>query len=337
MKKYLYCWEIVLLLILALEMIVFGIINPRFLDLSNLLYSTGDFAYIGMVALPLTLIIITGGIDISFAATIGLCAIVFGISNHAGWPLYASISASLCSGLVAGLFNAAIIYFSGIQALVVTLGSMYLFAGLATVLSGSIGAGGFEGIGNFPASFTDTALFSLAGLPLPSLILIAMAALLTLLLHASLIGRRIFLCGLNPEAAKFSGISTNKISFICYGLLGFCAAIAGLSMSAYYGSARVDLGNTALLPAITAVVLGGASIYGGKGSIIGTLIATLIIGYLQQGLQMSGVTSQISTALSGALLIIAVALRQGGHVISRVFRKHATQMSADTGTNTATT
>ena len=306
MKNILFRWEAALFLMLVAELAVFGYVNPRFLNVGNLVYGTSDFVQIGIVALPLTLVIIAGGIDVSFASAIGLCAIVFGVSNFFGLPLPLAIGLSLVAGALAGLLNATVIHLSKIQPLVVTLGSLYLFQGAATVLSGVVGAGGYEGIGNFPASFTSSGYAEFLGL----------AAVLVVLLHFTRFGRAVFLVGQSAEAARYSGLSVATTQTITYVITGVCAAIAGLVMSAYFGSARVDLGASTLLPAVTAAVLGGASIYGGQGSILGTLLATFVIGYLQQGLQASGVPSQISSALSGGLLVAAVALRHGSALLA---------------------
>lgn len=318
MMRYIRRWETVLLLILAVELLVFGLINPRFLNAGNLLYGTSDFVQIGIVALPLTLVMIAGGIDISFAASIGLSAIVFGLANHMGLPLFTSMGAALLTGILCGLVNGIIIGLTKIQALVITLGTMYLFSGAATVLSGTIGASGFEGIGGFPEPFLNTAYLSVWQIPLFFLIFLAEALVFFYLLHFTRFGRKVYLCGLNDAAARYSGIHLPTVQTLCHMLLGLFAACAALMMSAYFGSARTDLGTNTLLPAITAVVLGGASIYGGQGTIIGTLLATLIVGFLQQGLQMAGVSSQIAGALSGALLVCAVLLRQGGAMANRL-------------------
>lgn len=311
MKKIIFRWETALLLMLIVELAVFGLINPRFLNLSNLIYGISDFVQIGIVALPLTLVIIAGGIDVSFASVIGFAAISFGISNYFGMPLPVSIAVALIVGSLCGLLNAWVIHFSKIQPLVVTLGSLYLFQGAATVVSGLAGAGGYEGIGNFPEVFTGFGYAEFLGIPAPTLLFVAIAAVLIVLLHMTRFGRAVFLTGQSESAARFSGIPVARVQTITYVITGLCAAIAGLALSAYFGSARVDLGSATLLPAVTAAVLGGASIYGGQGSIIGTLIATFVIGYLQQGLQAVGVPSQISSALSGGLLVVAVALRHG--------------------------
>ncbi len=137
MNRLIFRWETALLAMLVAELAIFGIINPRFLHASNLIYGTSDFVQIGIVALPLTLVIIAGGIDVSFASVIGLAAIVFGVATFYGAPLPLSIALALVSGALCGLLNATVIHLSKIQPLVVTLGSLYLFQGTATVASGS--------------------------------------------------------------------------------------------------------------------------------------------------------------------------------------------------------
>lgn len=316
MKKLIFRWETALLAMLVAELAIFGIINPRFLNPANLIYGTSDFVQIGIVALPLTLVIIAGGIDVSFASAIGLAAIVFGVATFYAVPLPLSILLALATGALCGLFNATVIHLSKIQPLVVTLGSLYLFQGTATVASGLVGAGGYEGIGNFPEAFNGFGYAQLFGLPAALAVFLGLAFVLVVLLHFTRFGRAVFLVGQSESAARFAGIPVATIQTITYVVTGLCAAIAGLVMSAYFGSARVDLGAATLLPAVTAAVLGGASIYGGQGSILGTLIATFVIGYLQQGLQASGVSSQISSALSGGLLVIAVALRHGSALLA---------------------
>jgi AI-2 transport system permease protein len=316
MKRFFSSWEVVLMLVLVVELAVFGIINPRFLNPANLIYGTSDFVHIGILALPLTLVIIGGGIDVSFASLVGLCAIVFGVANFFGAPLPLSLVLALVTGAAAGAFNATIIHVSRIQPLVVTLGTMYLFGGAATVLSGAVGAGGYEGIGNFPGEFTSFGYLELFGLPAMLWLFAALAAFFVVALHFTRFGRGVYLVGQSENASRYSGIAVGRVQFATYVMMGLGAAVAGLILSAYFGSARVDLGTTSLLPAITVAVLGGASIYGGQGSVLGTLIAVFIIGFLQQGLQMAGVSSQVSSALSGGLLVVVVALRQGGALMA---------------------
>lgn len=292
--------------LLVIEIVAFGAINPRMLDLNMLLFSTSDFICIGIVALPLTMVIVSGGIDISFGSTIGLCAIALGVLFQGGVPMPLAIILTLLLGALCGLINAGLIIYTKVNPLVITLGTLYLFAGSALLLSGMAGATGYEGIGGFPMAFTDFANLDVLGLPVPLIIFLICLLVFWLWLHKTHAGRYVFLIGQSPRVAVYSAIPVNRTLCALCAMTGLASAVAAVLLVSYFGSARSDLGASFLMPAITAVVLGGANIYGGSGSIIGTAIAVLLVGYLQQGLQMAGVPNQVSSALSGALLIVVV-------------------------------
>ncbi|MBW9430102.1 autoinducer 2 import system permease LsrD [Atlantibacter hermannii] len=299
-------WELALLALLVLEILLFGALNPRMLDINMLLFSTSDFICIGIVALPLTLVIISGGIDISLGSTIGLCAIALGVLMQSGVPMSLAIVLTLALGLACGFLNAALIHYTGISPLVITLGTLYLYGGGALLLSGMAGATGYEGIGGFPDSFTAFANATLLGLPVPLVMFLVITLLFWVLAHRARFGRHLFLLGQNARAARYAVLPVNGMLYGVYGLVGLASAIAAVVLVSYFGSARSDLGRDLLMPALTAAVLGGANIYGGSGSVVGTALAALLVGYLQQGLQMVGIPNQVSSALSGALLIVVV-------------------------------
>ena len=299
-------WELALLALLVLEILLFGALNPRMLDINMLLFSTSDFICIGIVALPLTLVIISGGIDISLSSTIGLCAIALGVLMQSGVPMSVAIVLTLALGLACGFLNAALIHYTGISPLVITLGTLYLYGGGALLLSGMAGATGYEGIGGFPDSFTAFANATLLGLPVPLVMFLVITLFFWVLAHRARFGRHLFLLGQNARAARYAALPVNGMLYGVYGLVGLASAIAAVVLVSYFGSARSDLGRDLLMPALTAAVLGGANIYGGSGSVVGTALAALLVGYLQQGLQMVGIPNQVSSALSGALLIVVV-------------------------------
>ncbi|MFC0954476.1 autoinducer 2 ABC transporter permease LsrD [Pasteurella multocida] len=304
MKKY--SWEIALFCLVIIEILGFGMFNPRMLDLNVLLYSTSDFIYIGMLALPLTMIIVSGGMDISFGSTVGLCAIFLGVLFKSDVPLSLAIPLTFLVGILCGVVNASLILYTKVNPLVITLGTMYLFGGGALLLSGFAGATGYEGIGGFPESLLEFANQTLFGIPTPIIYFLLMTLVFWLLMHKTTIGRSIFLIGQSERTSRYSAVPITSTLYIIYSAIGVVAAFVGILLVSYFGSARSDLGSSLLMPVLTAVVLGGANIYGGSGSIIGTAIAALLIGYLQQGLQMLGVSNEISSALSGALLIIVL-------------------------------
>lgn len=302
-------WEIVLCGLLVAEILFFGLQNPAFLNVNTLLYSTSDFIHIGIVALALTLVIISGGIDLSVGAIMGLSAITFGLLWSTGINTWVACIASLIVGGMAGTFNSVAIHIAKVNPLVITLGSLYLFGGAALVMSGMAGATGYEGISGFDESFVMLANVEVLGLPLPLFIFLAATAAFMLLLHRTRFGRYIYLIGQNARAARYTGVPVFNTLTLAYALCGVMAALSGLVLASYFGSARSDFGATALMPIITAVVLGGTNIYGGSGTILGTALAALVVGYLQSGLQIIGVSSHVSSALSGGLLVVVVALR----------------------------
>jgi len=320
--KWLKTWEFALAVLLVVEIAVLGIINPNFLNLENLLYSTNDFTHIMLAALPLTLVIISAGIDISSVSVMGLASISLGLSWVAGVNIFVAILIALLIGILAGMFNGAFAANTDVNPLVITLGSLFMFAGIATGLPGLLdalgfsayGASGFsaylyEGITGLPHSFNNIAHGGVGLIPTPLFIVLAFALVLAILLHATRFGRYLYLIGVNAKAAKYSNVPVKPVLVTAYALSGFGAALAGVILTSYFTSARSDLGKEALLTIITVVVLGGADINGGKGSILGTLLAGFLIGFLRQGLLAMGVTSDVVPVVIGALLVTVVALK----------------------------
>ncbi|WP_420594282.1 ABC transporter permease subunit [Deinococcus sp.] len=302
-------WELGLLVVFVAELLIFSLLNAGFANPTNLLLSTSDFIAVGLVALGLTFVIVGGGIDVSFGSTISLSAIVMGVLWSKGLPIGWAALISLLAGALAGAFNAVLITVTRVQPLVITLATLYLYAGLALLLSGTVGANGYEGISGFPNAFSLLANGSIGPVPYPLILFAVVATSMGVLLHRSRYGRQLYLIGTSERTALYSGLPIRRVQTWSYVLTGVLAAFAGIILSSYFSSARADLGASTLLPAITAVVLGGASIYGGTGSIPGTVLAVFIVGYLQIGLQAVGVSSQLSNTLSGVLLILAVAVR----------------------------
>lgn len=307
--KLLLKWEAVLVLFLMLELLIFGEISPGFLNVSNLLYSMNDFAYIALAAIPMTFVIITGGIDVSIGAIMGLSSITVGVLWMHGINIWIALFITLLVSLLAGFINGVIVAYTNVQPLVVTLGGMFLFSGIALVISGGSSASGYEGISGFPNSFVEIANGQLAAIPNSIWILLGSMCLFGGLLHLTRYGRNVFLVGINIKAAKFSGIHTKWTVLSTYMLSALGGGISGIILTSYFSSARSDLGAEAVLPVITAVVLGGTSIFGGKGSVFGTAVASIVIGMMQYGLQMASMSSQQTSVVIGAMLIVAVLLR----------------------------
>lgn len=311
--KPLLKWELFLFVFLLLEIIAFSFITPGFMDVQNLLFSMNDFAYIGLAAIPMTFVIITGGIDVSVGSIMGLCSITLGVLWVGGMNIWMAMICALLLCVVAGLINGLIVAFTDVQPLVVTLGTMFLFAGIALVISGGSSATGYEGISGFPDPFVQITNGQIAGIPNSIWILLSTLVLFGMLLHLTKYGRRVFLTGINSKAARFSGISTKWIVLSTYMIAGLGGGIAGVILTSYFGSARSDLGAQAILPVITAVVLGGTSIFGGRGTVLGTMIASVVVGIMNYGLQLSGMSSEQTTIIVGAMLIIAVLTRHSNY------------------------
>ncbi|HGA0513121.1 TPA: ABC transporter permease [Bacillus pacificus] len=307
--KYVYRWEGVLIVLLLLEFILFSFINSDFLNISNLLFSTNDFLFIAIAAIPMTFVIVTGGIDVSVGSIMGLTSILIGVLWLNGIPILFAVIIALIISCLAGALNGLIIKMTDVEPLVVTLGTMFLYGGIALVISGGAGASGYEGISGLPDTFVQLANGSFIGIPNLLWILIVLTVLCTVLFHRTIYGRHVKLTGANENTAKYTGIKTKKVVIIAYILSGLGGGLGGAFLTAYFGSARADMGSETILPIITAVVLGGTLITGGKGSIIGTVLASIFIGLMQYGLQMTGLTNEQSNVVIGIILILSVIMR----------------------------
>ncbi|ADR36494.1 monosaccharide ABC transporter membrane protein, CUT2 family [Oceanithermus profundus DSM 14977] len=340
--RYLRSWEFALFALLLLELGVLGLVNPVFFNLENLLYSTLDFTHILFAALPLTLVIITAGIDISGVSVMGLASITLGLVWVAGVNVFAALAVALLVGVLAGAFNGFFVSRTDVNPLVITLGTLFMFAGLAQGMpalldklgfkaygSAGLAAYQYEGITGLPDAFIALTEGSLGIVPYPFLAVLFFAFVLSLLLHKTRFGRYLYLIGVNPKAATYSGVPIRRVLVWAYVLSGFGAALAGVMLTSYFTSARADLGGDALLPIITAVVLGGADILGGSGTILGTLLAGMILGFLRQGLLALGVTNDLIQVVVGSLLILAMAAKQLLHVYGEYRLKRKALSSRD--------
>lgn len=307
--KHVYRWEGVLIVFLLIEFILFSFLNSDFFNVSNLLFSTNDFLFIAIAAIPMTFVIVTGGIDVSVGSIMGLTSILIGVLWMSGIPILFAVIIALIISCLAGALNGIIIKMTGVEPLVVTLGTMFLYGGIALVISGGAGASGYEGISGLPDAYVQLANGSLVGIPNLLWILIVLTVLCTVLFHRTIYGRHVKLTGANENAAKYTGIKTEKVVIIAYIIYGLGGGLGGAFLTAYFGSARADMGSETILPIITAVVLGGTLITGGKGSIIGTVLASVFIGLMQYGLQMTGLTNEQSNVVIGIILILSVIMR----------------------------
>lgn len=309
-KNKLFRWENTLILILIAEIIIFGLLNPKFLQARVLLGSINDFISICIISLFVTFVMITGGMDIQAGAIVGLTSISLGVLwQDAGLNIWAAVFVAILLGGICGAISGFFVAFAGVQAMVVTLGGQFLYSGLALAVVNLSSSSAFEGISGFPNSFIKLASGKIFGIPNQVIIFIVLIAISYILLHKTKYGRYVFLCGINKNAAIYSGIKTKLIIMSTYILSGMSASIAGIVLTSYLGSARADLGKELTLPIITAVVLGGTSNLGGKGGVFGTALAAVVIGIMRFGLVMAGLPTQYLDIPIGLLLIVAVAAR----------------------------
>lgn len=302
-------WEVGLIGVLIAELILFSSLNPKFLDPNRLLFSMSDFIYLGIIALPLAIVMITGGIDISFASVASLAAIVMGVVFQSGAGIWVAAIVGLFVAILAGVVNGLLIILTRANPMVITLGTQFLFAGLALAASGLGGISSFEGVSGLPEAFTGIAGGRTFGAPNMLLIFAIITVAFAVLLGKSTFGRQARLIGANPVAARYAGFRSDLVLIAAYALTAFAAGIVGLLLTSYVGSARADIGSALLMPVLTLVVIGGVSMYGGEGNIFGVVVATFVIGFLQQGLRFAGLTENEVAVFTGAILVTVASLR----------------------------
>ena len=315
-KKFL-SWEMFLLIILILEFVIFGAKNPKFLMPRVLFASVNDFIAICFIALFVTFVMITGGIDIQAASIVGLTSIIIGVGwQDGGMNIWVASILAIVAAAVCGALSGFFIAYCGVQAMVVTLGGSFLYAGFALLVSNFSASEAYQGISGFPDSFKIISKFKLFGvIPSQLLVFIVLIIIAYILLHRTKYGRSIFLVGINQEAAEYSGINTRLVILSTYALSAVSAAFAGIMLTSYLGTAKSDLGANLTLNIITAVVLGGTLSTGGKGSVIGTALAALVIGILRFGLSLCfRVNTQYLDIPVGVLLLVVVI---GRAIVSR--------------------
>lgn len=297
--------EWVLLVVLAFEILAFSVFGNNFFSTSNGFEITRLAVEIGLLALVMTPIIITGGIDLSVGSMMGLSAVVFGaLWRDAGLSLPLAIALTLLIGLLGGYLNAIMVTKLRFPPLIVTLGTFSLFRGIAEGLTR-----GIENYFGFPAEFLYLGQGYIFNL-IPTQLIIFILAILGIywLLQRTTFGRALYAIGYSQEGARFAGIKVRRTLSIIYTLSGFMASLAAVIYVAHLGQAKSDAGTGYELMAITAVVLGGASIFGGRGTVLGTVLGLFAIVILQNGLRLSGLPAEFAGILTGVLLIATILL-----------------------------
>lgn len=304
-------WDGAVLVALVLTVVAAAVLVDGFASGRNAGFLLLDVVAIALIALPMTLIIVTGEIDLSVASTLGLTSAVLGQLWVVGVPLELAIVVCLVLGAVLGAANGLFVTAFGLPSLAVTIGTLAFYRGLAFVVLGD------RAVADFPAGWTAAATASLPGTPIPLAVLpvVVLAVVFGAVLHATPVGRSLYAMGSNAEAASFAGIAVGRTKFWLYVASGAVAALAGTFWTLRYASARADNGSGLELSVIAAVLLGGVSIFGGKGSLAGVLAGVLVLGTLRNALQLADVSADALTVVTGMLLIFSVVLPS---VVARV-------------------
>lgn len=297
-----WSWEALLVVLLVLTILIGNGLSPYFLTPFNLSLMVESFVEIAIMSLSMSLIIIAGEIDLSVASVLGLSSVMLGITWNAGIPLWLDIIIALAVGAVAGLFNGLLVTRLGLPSLVVTLGTLGLYRGLAYVILGS------QAVSNFPSAYTNFGIGDVPGtlIPWTFVVFVILALIFIVVLHRSWIGRQIYAIGNNKEAARFAGIRVNRVKLLLFVLSGVLAALAGIVFTARISSARADNALGFELDVITVVLLGGVNIFGGRGSLVGVILALFVIGGLRNALGLIDVSGDVQNIFVGALLVFSV-------------------------------
>ena len=299
-----------LFLLLVVELAGIGIVVPGYLDLGSLLDTSRTFVETGILALGMTFVIVSGGIDLSVASLLALVSVVVGLSFQAGLPLPAAMLLGLATGVAGGLVNGVAVAYLDLHPFVVTLATMAIYRGAAYAISNA------AAVSDFPVWFTSIGQsYFVAGLvpfQLPILVLAALAC--WLLLDRTSFGRRVYGVGANELATRFSGVPVERVKLAVYGLMGGLVAIAAIIQTARVSTARANASIGLELPVIAMVVLGGTKITGGAGTIPGTALGVLVLAFLQDGLVSAGVRNDWGLVIVGVFLIVGV-------LINEVFRR----------------
>ena len=297
----LYKKEFILLMVLLSIIFINSNVTPYFLDLYNLIDSTFLFSEKAIIALSITFVIIARQIDLSVASIIAVSSCVLGYTTSLGMDTYLIISFTLLSGIMCGAFNGFIITRFAIPSIIVTIGTMSLFRGLAySFLEDQY----YNKFPKFVVSLGSDYLFGY--IPYAFLTFIILSIIFAFILHKTIIGKRIYSIGNNPESAQYTGIQVDKYTFVLFTLNGLFSAIAAIFLSGRLSSVRPNIAFGWELEIITMVVLGGVYIYGGSGSILGVVISIFILGMLSFGLGLINVPGVGIIIFTGLLLILSI-------------------------------
>jgi rhamnose transport system permease protein len=297
-------WETILALLVLIALVGGMLLSKDFLSVENWSNLLANFVEIALMALPLSLIVITNEIDLSVASILGLSSSLLGFLWEAKLPMPLAIVICLLVGALCGALNGFLIVRFRLPSLAVTIGTLALFRGFAYITLGDKAVADFPpeyaefGIGNIPYTF----------IPSPFVLFIVLAVIFWVLLHHTTVGRSIYAIGGNQTAARFSGVNISRLKMLLFVASGLISALAGVVFSFRFSSSRADNGTGFELSAIAAVFLGGVTVQGGKGTVTGVVLSLLLIGIINNVLTLADVASEVLRIVTGSLLIISILL-----------------------------
>jgi len=291
--------ETMTFVLLIIGVIGASMLSPFFLDINYILRSFTLSAEIAIVALVLTMVIIAGEIDLSAASNMALSACLFAFAQQAGLPMPLAIGVGLLAGLAMGGFNALMVVGLQLPSIIVTIGTLIAYRGLAQVIAGDKSI-------RVPDWFIGINNQMILGIPLPVILFVLIAIVLGLVLSATIYGRQIYQVGTNETAARHAGIRSKRIKVGLFLLLGLVSAIAGLMTASRLGSVRYDIALGGELQMVLMAMLGGTYIFGGRGSILGTFLAAWLLVIVSTGMTVANLLPAIQLTVLGILLIVAI-------------------------------
>jgi rhamnose transport system permease protein len=319
-------WELILGILLMIAIVVGQILSADFLTTANWTNLLANFVEIALLALPLTLIVITKEIDLSVASILGLASSLLGFLWLARWPMPLILFCCLLAGGLAGLMNGFLIVQFRLPSLAVTIGTLTLFRGFSFVLLGD------RAIADFPPAYSNIGFGTVGFVPTPFLLFLGLAIATAVLVHGTPFGRTLFAIGGNQTAARFSGVRTQRTKLILFTLSGVISALAGIVYTFRFMSSRADNGTGFELSALAAVFLGGVSVTGGKGTMFGTFVSLLLIAVINNALTLVDVSNEILTIVTGSLLIASIVLP---NLLSRLREQFRPRHSAESSASVA--
>jgi ribose transport system permease protein len=285
---------------LLVIVIVFSLLSPNFLTQQNILNILQQSSINACVALGMTLVIIAGGIDLSVGPTAAIAAVAVAVLMAAGVPIILAIPIALIIGMAAGGLNGALVAYGGLQPFIVTLGTLSLYRAIALIYTGG------NPIFGIPPEYRALTNSTMLGVPSPVVIIALLGAMVWILLNKTPLGEYFLAVGGNQEASRIAGVPVAMTKIASYVISGGLASVAGLILVGRLGAADPTLGNLWELDAIAAAAIGGASLMGGKGSIVGTLLGAIILGSLRNGLTLMNVQAFYQLLATGLIILVAM-------------------------------